>query len=62
MSVKTIDDLVNLVQAWIDAQNADGCKGCAFWDRDEWEMPCAKCKRNSRDYWRPNWRPKKMED
>lgn len=58
MTVKTIDDLVNLVQEYFDAQDADGCEGCAFEDRDEWEMPCARCKRNCKDY----WRPKKEED
>ena len=31
---------------------ADGCTCCAFFDVEEWEMPCAKCKRNSKDYWR----------
>lgn len=29
-----------------------GCSGCAFEDVDEWEMPCAKCKRGCKDYWR----------
>lgn len=33
-------------------ENADGCKGCAFESISEWEMPCTKCKRNSKDYWR----------
>lgn len=33
-------------------ENADGCKGCAFENVNEWELPCAKCKRNSKDYWR----------
>ena len=32
--------------------NADGCVGCAFEHVEEWEMPCAKCKRNCKDYWR----------
>ena len=31
---------------------ADGCQGCAFYDKEEWEMPCRKCKRNCKDYWR----------
>ena len=31
---------------------ADGCSGCAFYDKEEWEMPCRKCKRNCKDYWR----------
>ena len=33
-------------------ENADGCRGCAFESISEWEMPCTKCKRNSKDYWR----------
>lgn len=32
--------------------NADGCEDCAFISAEEWEMPCAKCKRNCKDYWR----------
>lgn len=31
---------------------ADGCTGCTFASCEEWEMPCRKCKRNSKDYWR----------
>jgi len=31
---------------------ADGCEGCAFESAEEWEQPCCKCMRNSRDYWR----------
>lgn len=30
----------------------DGCQGCAFADVEEWEMPCAKCTWNCKDYWR----------
>lgn len=33
-------------------ENADGCKGCAFENVESWEMPCDRCKRNSKDYWR----------
>ena len=33
-------------------EDADGCIGCAFEGVEEWELPCAKCKRNSKDYWR----------
>lgn len=32
---KEIDDLIAIVQAWIDRQDADGCLGCAFEDKDE---------------------------
>lgn len=36
----------------LEQQNADGCTGCAFGSVEEWEMPCAKCKRGCKDYWR----------
>ena len=49
---RKLTELINLVQAWIDRQEADGCEGCAFVDIDEWEMPCKKCKRNNKDYYR----------
>ena len=38
----------------LDAYLADGCVGCAFEDVSEWELPCRKCERNSKDYWRAN--------
>lgn len=31
---------------------ADGCWECAFVGKAEWEMPCSRCKRNCKDYWR----------
>lgn len=31
---------------------ADGCRGCAFSDVEEWQEPCRMCKRNCKDYWR----------
>lgn len=30
----------------------EGCTGCAYVDREEWEDPCKMCKRNCKDYWR----------
>lgn len=36
----------------LDRQNADGCSGCAFVNVEEWEMPCVRCKRGCKDYWR----------
>lgn len=45
-----------IVQGRVDIkvmkEDADGCCGCAFEDVNPWEMPCDKCKRNSKDYWR----------
>lgn len=36
----------------LEQQEADGCNGCAFADTEEWEMPCQKCRRACKDYWR----------
>ena len=44
-----IDNALCKMEAQI---NADGCEGCAFMTTEECEMPCAKCKRNMKDYWR----------
>lgn len=43
----------------LDAYLADGCSECAYASVDEWELPCRKCKRNSKDYWR---RAERRED
>ena len=50
--MKTLNDLIALVQLWIDQQEADGCQGCAYEDRQPWEKPCSRCRRNSKDYYR----------
>ena len=39
-------------EAMLMKENADGCLGCAFEHVEEWELPCSKCKRNCKDYWR----------
>ena len=36
----------------MEREDADGCEGCAFTEVEEWEMPCRKCKRACKDYWR----------
>lgn len=43
---------IEVLRKVIDTYLADGCVGCAFADTEEWEMPCAKCRRNCKDYWR----------
>ena len=50
--MNNLNDLIAIVQAWIDSQDADGCLGCAFEEKDEWQLPCCRCKRNCKDYWR----------
>ncbi len=31
--------------------NADGCKGCKWTSKEEWELPCSDCKRAMKDRW-----------
>ena len=33
-------------------RQTDSCENCVFIKTEEWEMPCAKCRRMCRDYWR----------
>jgi hypothetical protein len=43
-----VQELQNILAAYM----ADGCVGCAFEDKEEWELPCTICSRNCEDYWR----------
>ena len=43
---------INELKKVLDAYLADGCSGCAFEDKEEWELPCTICSRNCEDYWR----------
>ena len=45
-------DLSEMKKDIIEIAKADGCTDCAFQEVNEWEMPCAKCKRGCKDYWR----------
>ena len=54
--LKLIEDVGNSAyeQGYNDGLNdqESGCISCAFEDVNEWEMPCSKCKRGCKDYWR----------
>lgn len=44
-----------------EREQADGCQGCEFESTEEWEMPCAKCSRACKDYWRAKtWQTEKQ--
>ena len=44
-----------------EREQADGCQGCEFESTEEWEMPCAKCRRACKDYWRAKtWQTEKQ--
>lgn len=47
-----MSQLLEQLKTIIESLEADGCEGCAFEDREEWEEPCRRCKRNHQDYWR----------
>lgn len=44
--------IIGRVDARVMKENADGCCGCAFEMTESWQMPCDRCQRNSKDYWR----------
>lgn len=45
-------DVMNILKAIVEAEKANGCYGCAYDEREEWEAPCKMCKRGCKDYWR----------
>lgn len=47
-----MDVAIQALEKQMKKENADGCAGCAFEDVEEWEMPCTKCSRNCKDYYR----------
>ena len=50
------EQIMQVLRAIIEADKADGCRLCAYEGVKEWEMPCVKCRRNCKDYWRPKGR------
>ena len=48
----TEKEIVQILEAILERNKADGCVGCAFWNKESWDMPCKECKRNCKDYWR----------
>ena len=47
-----VEELLRIVRRIIDRETADGCIGCAYFEREDWEPPCNKCRRAAKDYWR----------
>ena len=52
MSLKNIKRYIDAQPTVYDNNKADGCNGCKYISKDEYEEPCLRCKRNYRDYWR----------
>lgn len=50
----TICDLANALDVSIDVlfgMTYEGCDGCYYNSRIEWDMPCAACRRNKPDHY-----------
>ena len=47
----TKTDIMQILEAIIERDKADGCSGCAYEGTKPWKMPCSECKRNCKDYW-----------
>ena len=47
-----MSQLLEQLKTIIESLESDGCDECAFEDKEEWEEPCRRCKRNHQDYWR----------
>ncbi len=52
LPIEVIDAIADRVAEKLKTAEHDGCRGCAFEDLDEWELPCCECKQNKKDYWR----------
>lgn len=42
--------LLMLMREW-EMLREGGCLLCKHNDKEEWEMPCASCRRSHKDYW-----------
>ena len=56
------EDYKRIFDIAIEQWQADGCKGCAFIDVEEWEEPCRRCRRNCKDYWRASGNERTQND
>ena len=46
------EDCRRILDIAVEQLKADGCKGCAYYNNEEWEDACRMCARNCKDYWR----------
>ena len=44
-------DILEIIENLIEREKTSSCNGCKYWNREEWEEPCKRCKRNCKDYW-----------
>lgn len=43
-----IEELRKILEVYL----VDGCSGCIYEEMAEWNMPCQKCRRNTKDYYK----------
>ena len=49
MNTEEIIRILNLV---LEQEKAEACNGCKYIQKDPYDEPCLRCKRNCLDYWR----------
>ena len=51
---RNVNEIAEAVTMAIDAireMDSDGCEGCKYMDRDQYEMPCLNCKNSHKNLW-----------
>lgn len=48
----TTDWRIVAVKNWVDSEEEKACSGCIHYNKEEWELPCVRCSRGNKDYWK----------
>lgn len=43
---------IEVLRKVLEAYTSEGCTDCVFEDKEEWELPCCKCSKICKNYWR----------
>lgn len=57
---RTIEELTQIstdwraeaIQKWVDSKEEKTCSRCIHYDKEEWELPCVRCSKGNKDYWK----------
>lgn len=52
IQIAAIRKIEEALEAIEKSEDDKGCAGCTFYDCEKWEIPCSKCSRRCKDYWR----------
>ena len=44
-------DILKMAIEALQKQEHDGCEGCKYTHKDQYEMPCLMCKQSKKDLW-----------